>query len=330
MSESSSVKRSIITGVGSFLPGEPVSNVELEKTIDTSDEWIKKRTGIERRHIAAKDVSTSDMAVEAARQALEHSGYQPSDIDGIIVATTTPDQTFPAVAATVQARLGVPICPAFDVQAVCSGFVYALSVADSLVRTGQSKRMLVIGAEKMTSLLDWNDRTTCVLFGDGAGAIVLELDEQGQGSIEDRGILSTHLFANGELKDILYVDGGPSTTGQVGHLVMEGREVFRYAVEYMADVVQKTLDHNNIKASDIDWLIPHQANTRIIAATAKKLDLPMEQVVLTVADHGNTSAASIPLALSAAVHDGRIKKGDLLLLEALGGGLTWGAALIRF
>lgn len=307
-----------------------MTNADLEKIVDTSDEWITKRTGIKERRIAADHETTSFMAIKAAEKAMEAGNFKPEDIDTIIVATTTPDNTFPAVAATVQSKLGIPVCPAFDVQAVCSGFVYALSVADSFILSGKSSRILVIGAEKMSSILDWEDRVTCVLFGDGAGAVVVEADDTAQGTADDRGILSTHLCANGDLKDILYVNGGPSTTADSGFIVMEGREVFRHAVEYMADIVQVTLDHNKISASDIDWLIPHQANTRIIAATAKKLDLPMEQVVLTVDKHGNTSAASIPLALDEAVRSGKVERGQLLLLEALGGGLTWGAVLLRF
>lgn len=323
-------KRSVIISTGSYLPERIMTNADLEKIVDTSDEWITKRTGIKERRIAADHETTSFMAIKAAEKAMEAGNFKPEDIDTIIVATTTPDNTFPAVAATVQSKLGIPVCPAFDVQAVCSGFVYALSVADSFILSGKSSRILVIGAEKMSSILDWEDRVTCVLFGDGAGAVVVEADDTAQGTADDRGILSTHLCANGDLKDILYVNGGPSTTADSGFIVMEGREVFRHAVEYMADIVQVTLDHNKISASDIDWLIPHQANTRIIAATAKKLDLPMEQVVLTVDKHGNTSAASIPLALDEAVRSGKVERGQLLLLEALGGGLTWGAVLLRF
>lgn len=322
--------RSVIRGTGSYLPEKILTNHDLAKMVDTSDEWIQQRSGIKQRHIAADDQATSDMAIEAARMALSNAGLKAEDIDGIIVATTTPDNTFPSVAVKVQAALGVPTGMAFDVQAVCTGFVYALSVANNFITTGQFKRILVIGAEKMSSILDWNDRTTCVLFGDGAGAVVLEADESGQGSIADRGILSSHLYANGHQRDMLYTNGGPSTTGESGKIVMHGREVFKYAVQYMADVVKETLEHNKIGAEDIDWLVPHQANSRIIEATAKKLNLPMEQVVLTVGKHGNTSAASIPLALHEAVADGRIQKGQLLLFEALGGGLTWGAILARF
>lgn len=322
--------RSIIRGTGSYLPEKILTNHDLEKMVETSDEWIQQRSGIKQRHIAADDQSTGDLAIEAAREAIANSGIAPSDIDAVIVATTTPDQTFPSVAVKVQAELGLPPGIAFDVQAVCTGFVYALSVANNFITAGQAKRVLVIGAEKMSSILDWTDRTTCVLFGDGAGAVVLEADESGQGELSDSGIISSHLYANGHQRDLLYTNGGASTTGSAGHVVMHGREVFKYAVQYMSDVVQETLDANGITAADIDWLVPHQANSRIIEGTAKKLKLPMDQVVLTVGEHGNTSAASIPLALHAAVSDGRVQKGQLLLLEAMGGGLTWGAVLVRF
>ncbi|MCB1532464.1 MAG: ketoacyl-ACP synthase III [Alphaproteobacteria bacterium] len=322
--------RSIIRGTGAYLPEKILTNHDLEKMVETSDEWIQQRSGIKQRHIAAEGQSTGDMAIEAARMAIANSGIAPGDIDAVIVATTTPDQTFPAVAVKVQAALGLPPGIAFDVQAVCTGFVYAMSVANNFIVTGQAKRVLVIGAEKMSSILDWNDRTTCVLFGDGAGAVVLEADEGGAGDISDRGILSSHLYANGAQRDLLYTDGGASTTGAAGHIVMHGREVFKYAVQYMADVVNEALESNGITAQDVDWLVPHQANSRIIEGTAKKLNLPMDQVVLTVGEHGNTSAASIPLALHSAVADGRIQRGQLLLLEAMGGGLTWGAVLARF
>lgn len=308
------------------MPEKILTNQDLEKMVDTSDEWIVQRSGIKQRHIAADDETTADMAVQAAKQALDNSGLSASDIDGVIVATTTPDQTFPSVAVSVQAELGVPVGLAFDVQAVCTGFVYALSVADNFIKAGQAKRILVIGAEKMSSIVDWTDRTTCVLFADGAGAVVLEANESGDG----RGLLSSHLYANGNQRDLLYTNGGPSTTGQSGHIVMQGREVFKYAVQYMSDVVKEALEANGLSASDIDWLVPHQANIRIIEGTAKKLNLPMEQVVLTVERHGNTSAASIPLALHEAVSDGRIQKGQMLLIEGMGGGLTWGAVLARF
>ncbi len=322
--------RSIIRATGAYLPKKILTNKDLEGIVDTSDEWITQRSGIKERRIAADDQATSDLAIEAGRQAIENAGIDPSEIDGVIVATTTPDKTFPAVAVKVQAELGIPVGLAFDVQAVCTGFVYALSTADAFIQTAKARRILVIGAEKMSSILNWEDRTTCVLFGDGAGAVILEVDENGQGDLSDRGVLSTHLYANGAQRDLLYTDGGPSTTGDSGHIIMHGREIFKYAVRYMADVVKETLEANDITAADIDWLVPHQANKRIIEATAKKLDLPMDKVVLTVEKHGNTSAASIPLALHEAVADGRIKQGDLLLLEAMGGGLTWGAALVRF
>lgn len=324
------VTRTIIRSCGSYLPERILTNAELEKMVDTSDEWIVQRSGIRERHIARADETTADLAIAAARKALENSGLTGADIDGVIVATSTPDTTFPSVAVKVQVALGVNHGPCFDVQAVCAGFVYALTVADSLIRTGAARRLLLVGAEKMSSLINWEDRTTCVLFGDGAGAVVLERDENGAGSIEDRGILSTHLHADGGLKDILYVNGGVSSTNTSGHIVMEGREVFRHAVSAMSDVVTEVLEHHNATPDIIDWIVPHQANIRIIESTAKKLGLPMDQVVVTVDRHGNTSAASIPLALAEAVGQGRITPGDVLLLEALGGGLVWGAALVRF
>ena len=324
-----SVKRSVIIGTGSYLPEKILTNSDLEKIVETSDEWIVQRSGIKQRHIAADDQPTSDLAIQAARKAIDAAGISAQDIDGVIVATTTPDQTFPSVAVTVQSALEIPPGLAFDVQAVCTGFVYALTVADNFIKTGGAKRILVIGAEKMSSILNWEDRTTCVLFGDGAGAVILEA-QHGEGSLEDRGILSTHLYANGTLKDILYTDGGPSSTGQAGTIVMHGKEVFKHAVNLMADIVSEVLEDNDIKPDAIDWLVPHQANIRIIESTAKKLDLSMEKVAVTVDSHGNTSAASIPLALDAYVRDGRIKPGEMLLMEALGGGLTWGAALLRF
>ena len=322
--------RSVIVSTGAYLPSRILTNKELETMVDTSDEWIVQRSGIKERRIAAADETTGTMAVAAARQALERSGLQASDIGGVIVATTTPDKTFPSVAVMVQAELGILPGPAFDVQAVCTGFVYALSVADSLIRTGAAKTFLVIGAEKMSSIINWDDRTTCVLFADGAGAVILKGDESGKGDISDSGIISTHLYADGRMRGILYTDGGPSTTGDTGRIMMQGREVFKYAVQYMADVVQEALEKNNIGPEALSWLVPHQANIRIIEATAKKLGMGMDKVVVTVDRHGNTSAASIPLALHDAVSDGRIKKGDLILLEGMGGGLTWGAALVRF
>lgn len=324
-------RKAFIAGTGSYLPRKVLTNADLEKMVDTTDEWIVQRSGIRERHIAGEDETTASMAIEAARRALDASGLRPDEINGIIVATTTPDSTFPAVAVKVQAALGIGPCPAFDVQAVCSGFVYALSTADSFIRTGLASTMLVIGAEKMSSIVDWNDRTTCVLFADGAGAVVLDTRdaEEGEG-LEGQGIHSTHLYANGEGKDLLYVDGGPGTTGLAGHIKMEGKEVFKYAVTYLAEIVAEVLAHNRIHPEQIDWLVPHQANIRIIESTAKKLNMPMDKVVVTIDRHGNTSAASIPLALDEAVRDGRIKRGQMVLAEAMGGGLTWGAALFRF
>lgn len=321
--------RSVLRATGSYLPERIITNAEMERLVDTSDEWIVQRTGIRERHVAAENQSTSDLAIQAAKRALESSGLSPEDLDGVIVATTTPDRTFPAVAVMVQAALGMRVGLAFDVQAVCSGFVYALTLADNFIQLGQAKRVLVIGAEKMSSIINWEDRTTCVLFGDGAGAVILEAAE-GKGTLADRGVLSTHLYANGQLSELLYTDGGVSTTGHSGHVIMLGKEVFKNAVTYMADIVQEVLDKNQIAASQIDWLVPHQANLRIITGTAEKLGMGLDKVVLTVDTHGNTSAASIPLALDTAVRDGRIQPGQLLLLEALGGGLTWAAALVRF
>lgn len=306
-----------------------MTNADMEKIVDTTDEWITQRSGIKQRHIAGDDETTGTMAIEAAKRALATGGFKPTDIDGIIVATTTPDQTFPSVAVKVQGELGIPACMAFDIQAVCTGFVYAMTTADNFIKAGQCKRILVIGAEKMSSIVDWNDRTTCVLFADGAGAIVLEASEEEDG-LQSRGIHSTHLYANGAQREMLQTSGGVSTTGDNGVIEMQGREVFKYAVTYMADVVQEALDHNNITSDAIDWLVPHQANIRIISGTAEKLGMSMDKVVVTVDHHGNTSAASIPLALDEAVRDGRIKENDMLLIEAMGGGLTWGAALVRF
>ncbi len=317
--------RSVIVSTGSYLPERIVTNQDLESIVDTTDEWIVQRSGIKERRVAAEGQATSHLAIEAAQRALEASGLKPSDIDGVIVATTTPDQTFPSVAVRVQTGLGMTSGGlAFDVQAVCTGFVYAMAVADNFIKLGQAKRLLVIGAEKMSAILNWEDRTTCVLFGDGAGAVILE------GREGEAGVLSTHLHANGTLSDILYTDGGPSTTGQAGKIVMQGKEVFKNAVNLMAEVVEETLKFNGITSAEIDWLVPHQANIRIISSTADKLNMDISKVVLTVEKHGNTSAASIPLALDEAVRDGRIKRGQLLLMEALGGGLTWGAALVRF
>ncbi len=321
--------KSVIKATGAYLPEKVLTNADLEKMVDTSDEWIQQRSGIKTRHIAADDQTTADLAIAAAKQALERSGVSAEDVDGVIVATTTPDQTFPAVAVKVQAALGLGAGLAFDVQAVCTGFVYALSVADNFIKTGQAKNIIVVGAEKMSSIIDWEDRTTCVLFADGAGAVVLSAQEA-EDSVSSEGIHSTHLYAKGELRDLLYTSGGPSSTGDSGSIVMQGREVFKYAVTFMAQAVNDALAENDVSAGDIDWLVPHQANIRIIEATAKKLNMDMDKVVVTVDHHGNTSAASIPLALNEAVEDGRIKEGDLLLLEAMGGGLTWGSALVRF
>ena len=325
------MRRAFIAGTGSYLPEKILTNADLEKMVETSDEWIVQRSGIKERHIAAEGETTAMMAVKAAERAMESAGITPEQIDGIIVATTTPDSTFPSVAVKVQAALGIGQCPAFDVQAVCSGFVYAISTANAFIRTGLASRVLVIGAEKMSSIVDWTDRATCVLFADGAGAVVLEARDMAEGEgIEGQGILSTHLYADGEGKDLLYVDGGTATTGNAGHIKMEGKEVFKYAVKYLAEIVAEVLAQNRIHPDQIDWLVPHQANIRIIESTAKKLDLPMERVVTTIDRHGNTSAASIPLALDEAVRDGRIQRGQVVLLEAMGGGLTWGAVLLRY
>ncbi len=324
-------RKAFIAGTGSYLPKKIMTNADLEKIVDTSDEWIVQRSGIRERRIAEENETTADMAIAAARSALEASGVTADQIDGIIVATTTADTTFPAVAVKVQQALGVTPCPAFDVQAVCSGFVYAISTANAFIRTGMASRMLVIGAEKMSSIVDWADRGTCVLFADGAGAVVLDTRDAPDGEgLEGQGIHSTHLYANGEGKDLLYVDGGVSSTGTVGHIKMEGKEVFKYAVTYLADIVAEVLAQNKIHPDQIDWLVPHQANIRIIESTAKKLDMPMDKVVVTIDRHGNTSAASIPLALDEAVRDGRIRRGQSVLIEAMGGGLTWGAAFLRY
>ena len=322
------VKRSRILGCGSYLPANVVTNRDLETRVDTSDEWIVQRTGIKSRHIAADGELTSDLAIAAATRALEHAGVDAASIDCIVLATTTPDNTFPATATKVQAALGTKGF-ALDIQAVCAGFVYAMSIADNFIRSGQATRALVIGAETFSRLLDWNDRTTCVLFGDGAGAVVLE-GYDAAGTSNDRGILSTHLHSDGSTYDLLYVDGGPSTTGTAGHVRMHGQDVFRHAVSKLSSVVEEALTANGLEPSAVDWLVPHQANQRIIDGIARKLKLPSSKVVLTVDRHGNTSAASIPLALCEAVHDGRVKRGDLILMEAIGGGLTWGAALARW
>jgi 3-oxoacyl-[acyl-carrier-protein] synthase-3 len=319
--------RSVLIGTGSALPRRSVSNAQLAETVDTSDEWIVERTGIRNRYIAGEGETTASLATEAARKAMAVAGADPASIDLIILATATPDQTFPASATIVQDALGCNGCIAFDVAAVCSGFLYAVGVADAMIRAGSAKRAIVIGAETFSRILDWEDRTTCVLFGDGAGAILLEAsDELGN---NPRGILATKLHADGAHNELLYVDGGPSTTQTVGHLRMKGREVFRHAVVNLAQVLRTVLDEVGLEIADIDWLVPHQANARILEATAKKLGMPREKVVITVDRHANTSAASVPLALDTAIGDGRIKPGDLVMLEAMGGGFTWGASLIR-
>ncbi len=323
------MRRSILTGTGSWLPEKILTNDDLAKIVDTSDEWIRTRTGIRQRHIAAEGELTSDLAIRAAERALEAAGRDASDIDMILVATSTPDNTFPATATTVQAGLGITHGgPAFDLQAVCSGFVYALATADSFIRSGAANRVLVIGAETFSRILDWSDRGTCVLFGDGAGAVVLEADE-GRGDISDRGILSTRIHADGRQKDLLYVDGGPSSTQTVGHLRMKGREVFRHAVVRIAEVMQEVMEETGIGPDDIALFVPHQANIRILEGTARKIGLDRDKVYITVDRHGNTSAASIPLALDEAIRKGRVGKGDLVLMEAMGGGFTWGASLVR-
>ena len=319
--------RSVITGTGSALPARRVSNAELAQEVDTSDEWIVERTGIRFRHIAGPDETTATLAADACKAALASAGVLAADVDLIVLATATPDQTFPASATKVQAMLGIPDCVAFDVAAVCSGFLYAVQVADSMIRAGNHRRALVIGAETFSRILDWEDRTTCVLFGDGAGAIVLEAQETADGS---RGILATKLHADGRHNELLYVDGGPSTTGTVGKVRMKGREVFRHAVTNLSAVMSESLTLAGLSPTDVDWVVPHQANARILDATAKKLGLAPEKVVVTVDRHANTSAASVPLALDAAVRDGRIQPGHLVVLEAMGGGFTWGAAIVRF
>lgn len=324
-----SVVRSVVAGVGSYLPKKVMTNEELSSIVDTSDEWIVERSGIRQRHIAAEGELTSDLALEAAKAALANANMDAQEIDLIVMATTTPDNTFPATATTVQERLGIHHGAAFDVQAVCSGFVFAVSVADNFIKAGQFKNALVIGAETFSRLLDWEDRTTCVLFGDGAGAIVLT-GEEGEGTNADRGVLTAHLRSDGRHKEKLYVDGGPSSTGTVGHVRMVGRDVFRHAVVNIADAIKEALEATNLTVDDIDWFVPHQANKRILDGTAKRIGLPIEKVVMTVGEHGNTSAASVPLALDVALKDGRIKRGDLVLLEAMGGGFTWGSALVRW
>ena len=313
-----------IAGTGSYLPEKILTNADLEKLVDTSDEWIHSRTGIRQRHVAAEGQTTSDLAERAARAALDAAGVDIREIELIVVGTTTPDLIFPSTACLLQHRLGANGCAAFDVNAACSGFIYALGVADKFIRSGAVKKALVVGAETLTRMLDWNDRATCVLFGDGAGAIVLGAENG------ERGVLATRLHADGRHNDLLYVDGGPSTTGTVGKLRMKGREVFRHAVVNLAAVMNEALSAAGLETSDVDWVVPHQANARILDATAKKLGLAPEKVVVTVDRHANTSAASVPLALDAAVKDGRVKPGDVLVLEAMGGGFTWGASVLRF
>jgi len=316
--------RSVVSGVGSALPKRAVPNAELAQQVDTSDAWIVERTGIRNRYIAGDGETTASLATDAARNALEHAGIDAADIGLIVLATATPDQTFPSSATRVQAALGINDCIAFDVHAVCTGFLYALSVADSMLRSGNAKKALVIGAETFSRILDWEDRTTCVLFGDGAGALVLSAEET------DGGILATKLHADGRHNDLLFVDGGPSTTGTVGKLRMKGREVFRHAVVNLAEVLHEVLAAAGLTSDDVDWVVPHQANARILDATARKLGLPAEKVIVTVDRHANTSAASVPLAFDAAVKDGRIKRGDIIVLEAMGGGFTWGAAALKY
>ncbi|MCU0816736.1 MAG: ketoacyl-ACP synthase III [Cypionkella sp.] len=320
--------RAVVRGVGHYLPARVVPNAEMESLVETSDEWIRSRSGIERRHFAAEGETTSAMATHAARAALADAGLAVEDVDAIILATSTADLTFPSAATMVQANLGLTRGFAFDVQAVCAGFVFALANANALILSGQAKRVLVIGAETFSKLMDWTDRTTCVLFGDGAGALVLEAQE-GAGAPSDRGILATDLHSDGRFRDILYVDGGTST-GTTGHLRMAGKEVFRHAVEKLAETAHASLDKAGLTPADVDWIVPHQANIRIIEGTAKKMQLPMDQVVVTVQDHGNTSAASIPLALSVGKARGQIKTGDLLVTEAIGGGLAWGSVVLRW
>ncbi|MEC9343274.1 MAG: beta-ketoacyl-ACP synthase III [Pseudomonadota bacterium] len=321
--------RSVITGCGTCLPSRVMKNAEFESFIDTSDEWIVQRTGIRERRIAAEGETTADLGEQAARAAMRNAGVSVDEVDLIILATSTPNNTFPATAVEIQQRLGMRHGAAFDAQAVCSGFIFALTTADQYIRTGFARRILVIGAETFSRILDWNDRTTCVLFGDGAGAVVVEAS-QGEGGTSDRGILTSHLRSDGTHRNKLYVDGGPSTTGTVGHLRMEGKEVFRHAVGMITDVIEAAYAATGLSSDDIDWFVPHQANKRIIDASAKKLGIAPEKVVMTVERHGNTSAASIPLALCEAVADGRIRRGDLVLLEAMGGGFTWGSVLLRW
>lgn len=324
-----SMMRSVIVGCGAFLPSRCVTNEDLTGIVDTSDSWIVQRTGIRCRYVADEQETTADLATYSAHRALEQASLLPEQVDVIILATSTPNHTFPATATEVQRRLGVKNGLAFDLQAVCCGFLFALSVADNFLRVGQARTALVIGAETFSRLLDWEDRNTCVLFGDGAGAVVLRA-ERTNGGTNERGILSTHLHSNGDYYNLLWVDGGPSTTRTTGYLRMSGKEVFRYAVKFLTEVSQKALEENNFDASDIDWLVPHQANLRIMKSIAQNLGIPFERVISTVDQHGNTSAASIPLALNEGMTDGRLKRGDLVLLDAIGGGFSWGAAVIRW
>lgn len=322
-------RRSVVAGYGAYLPKKIITNNDLSKIVDTSDEWITERTGIRERHVAADGELTSQMATRAAQQALDRAGLSGADLELIVLGTTTPDETFPAAATKVQSALGADRAFAFDVQAACSGFIYALAMADNFLRLGQAKNALVIGAETFSRLLDWNDRTTCILFGDGAGAVVLKAGE-GKGNKADRGVLSTHLHSDGRQHDLLYANGGPSLNQVAGVVKMEGQEVFRHAVTKLSSVLQEALDANGLSVEEVDWLVPHQANKRILDSTAKKLGLPPEKMVVTVDRHANTSAASIPLALATAVDDGRIKPGDLVLMEAMGAGFTWAAAAVRW
>jgi 3-oxoacyl-[acyl-carrier-protein] synthase-3 len=322
--------RSRVVGCGAYLPERVVTNAELAQRLETSDEWIVQRTGIRQRHVAAPGELTSDLAVTAAERALAQAGVKGSELDLIVLATATPDHTFPATATKVQARLGMIHGAAFDVQAVCTGFIYALATADNFIRLGQARTALVIGAETFSRILDWHDRGTCVLFGDGAGALVLRAQRDEGGGARERGVLSTHLHSDGRHYDLLYVDGGPSTTGTAGFLRMEGKEIFRHAVHRLAEVVDEALSANDLTPAALDWLVPHQANSRIIESMGRRLALPPEKVVMTIARHANTSAASVPLALAEAAGDGRIKAGQLVLMEAMGGGITWGAALVRW
>lgn len=323
------MRRSVVRGTGHYLPERVVENSYFESMLDTTDEWIRSRTGIERRHFAAEGEFTSDLAIAAARQALDRAGMVAEDLDAIVVATSTPDLTFPATATIVQAGLGMQRGFAYDIQAVCAGFVFALANADGLIRSGQADRVLVIGAETFSRIMDWTDRGTCVLFGDGAGAVILEAVE-GEGTSDDRGVLATDLNSDGNLRELLYVDGGVSRTGTVGFLRMQGNLVFRHAVEKLAATAKRVLDKAGLTPGDIDWLVPHQANLRIISGTAQKMQLPMDKVILTVADHGNTSAASIPLALSVADTAGKFKPGDVVVTEAIGGGMSWGSVVLRW